>query len=335
MYVGTQIGARDERDYRMWAQLGVLNVCSDPPGNPHEWTLEDLVAHREKVESHGVRLDMIQLPLGSTPLEQCQSPNIMLGRSPERDREIDSISGLIRDAGEAGIRAAKYNLNVIGIPRSGNEAGRGGSSNSAFRWSRMDRDAPPGIAGVLDEDESWARIDYFLERVVPVAEEAKVQLACHPHDPFTPPGYRGVTRVLGTVEGLKRFVLMRESPYHGLNFCQGTVSAMLDDPGQEIFDVIRWFGSREKLFNVHFRNIRGHKLDFMEVFPDEGSIDMWRAIRTYQEVGYRYMLMPDHVPAVPGSDPSGIAFAFCYGYITALLQAVGEPREVPYVQKRA
>ena len=86
------------------------------------------------------------------------------------------------------------------------------------------------MAGVLPEEENWERIDYFLERVVPVAESNRIRLACHPHDPYTPPGYRGVTRVLGTVEGLKKFVTMHESPYHGLNFCQGTIAEMLDDP---------------------------------------------------------------------------------------------------------
>jgi mannonate dehydratase len=156
-----------------------------------------------------------------------------------------------------------------------------------------------------------------------VAEAAKVRLACHPHDPHTPPGYRGVTRVLGTVEGLKKFVQMRENPYHGLNFCQGTVAEMLDDPDAEIDDVIRWFGTRGKLFNVHFRNIRGRKLSFMEVFPDEGSMDMARTVRTYAEVGYKYMLMPDHVPLLSGENPTGVAFAFCFGYITALLQQAG------------
>ena len=99
---------------------------------------------------------------------------------------------------------------------------------------------------------------------------------------------------------------------------------MLDDPGEEICDVIRYFGERKKIFNVHFRNIRGRKLDFMEVFPDEGSVDMVMALKAYQETGYEYMLMPDHVPQISGPTPRHAAFAYCYGYIRALLQAIGE-----------
>ena len=190
---------------------------------------------------------------------------------------------------------------------------------SAGTWPII---APPTIAGTVSEDEYWERIDHFLAAVVPVASVAKVRLACHPQDPHTPPGYRGVTSVLGTVDGLKRFVQLHESPYHGLNFCQGTIAEMLDDPAREIFDVIRWFGERGKIFNVHFRNIRGRKLDFMEAFPDEGDMDMPRSLAAYRDVGYQYMLMPDHVPQIDGRDPSGVAFAYSYGYIQALIDAL-------------
>jgi mannonate dehydratase len=131
-----------------------------------------------------------------------------------------------------------------------------------------------------------------------------------------------VDRVLGTVDGLKRFVAIRESPYHGLNFCQGTVAEMLQDPGREIYDVIRYFGSRQKIFNVHFRNIRGGRDHFQEVFPDEGDVDFVKALLVYKEVGYSGMLMPDHVPRHQ-DDPGGLqAFAFTLGYIKALIQAV-------------
>ena len=82
----------------------------------------------------------------------------------------------------------------------------------------------------------------------------------------------GVDRVLGTVEGFKKYVQKHEGPYHGVTFCQGSVSEMMDDPATEIFDAIRWFGERGKLFNVHFRNIKGQRLDFYESFPDEGTV---------------------------------------------------------------
>ena len=73
---------------------------------------------------------------------------------------------------------------------------------------------------------------------------------------------------------------------------------------------------------MHFRNIRGHRNDFLEVYPDEGDVNFVKAIQVYKEVGYPYMLMPDHVPQAP-NDPNGLqSFAFCYGYIRALIQAV-------------
>ena len=321
MYIGTQFRARNDDDYRVMAQLGIQHVNADPFGNPHDWTFEVLAAHREHIESFGLVLDMIQLPMSSRVIEKQYSPDI-LTKGPERDRQIDSICRLIENAAKVGIPAVKYNLNIIGIPRTEIEIGRGGSRNEAFRWDKADHNAEPTIAGVVDEEENWERIDYFLKRVVPIAEANKVRLACHPHDPYTPPGYRGVTRVLGTVDGLKRFVQMRESPYHGLNFCQGTVGEMLDNPAAEIFDVIRWFGERDKLFNVHFRNIRGKKLSFMETFPEEGDMDMWKSLQTYADVGYKYMIMPDHVPHISGIDPENTAFAFTYGYIAALLQVI-------------
>ncbi len=316
MKLGTQFPARDDDDYRVMAQLGVTHVNADPPGNPHDWSLDELSRFRDKLAGLGLVLDMVQLPLASKPIAQSQSPDILTA-GPDRDAQIESICRLIERLGQAGIPAAKYNMNIIGIPRSPDEPGRGGSRNASFRWDLMDQDAPPGPAGVLDEEENWERIGYFLRAVVPVAESAKVRLACHPHDPYTPPGYMGVTRVLGTVDGLKRFVQTEENPWHGLNFCQGTVGEMLDDPATEIFDVIRWFGERDKLFNVHFRNIRGKKLSFMETFPEEGDMDMARSIRLYAQLGYKHMVMPDHVPTVSGRDPENTAFSFVYGYLAA------------------
>lgn len=321
MFVGTQYPIHSDTDYEVLAQLGVNHINGYPPGEASGWTADVLSEYREKVESYGIKVDMVALPIGTSP-EDKQSPNITLGISPDRDREIEVCQNIIRACSESGIPAVKYRLFIIGITRTARRLGRGGASRSSFYWDEVDQKEAPGIWGSVSADEYWERIDYFLERIVPVAEEYGVNLACHPHDPHTPDGYRGVSRVLGTVEGMKRFVKMHESPVHGLNFCQGTVSEMLDKPGEEIFDVIRWFGERNKIFNVHFRNIAGTKLSFEETFPDEGDIDMLEAASVYKEVGYTGMLMPDHAPKISGENADTVSFAYCYGYIRAVLQSI-------------
>jgi mannonate dehydratase len=181
----------------------------------------------------------------------------------------------------------KYNLTFVGVVRSERVKGRGGASLSALDFSKLKPEGPT-IAGTITEQIYWDRITYFLKRVVPVAEEAKVRIACHPQDPGLPPetGWRGVSTVLASVDGLKRFVRTVPSPNHGLNFCQGTICEMLRNPNEEIHDIIRHFAREGKIFNVHFRNIRGGYLNFAETLPDDGDVDMMRALRTYREVGY-------------------------------------------------
>src|ERR1700694_228305 len=165
-------------------------------------------------------------------------------------------------------------MSILGVLRMGRVPGRADTSYTHFKIADAKADPPLTKAGLVSEDAYWERITYFLERVIPVAAEYKVRMACHPNDsPVPPEGHQGVNAVLGTVEGLKKFVSIKESPYHGLNFCQGTVSEMLQDPGKEIHDVIRYFGSRKKIFSVHFRNILGHRDEFVETFPDEGDGD--------------------------------------------------------------
>lgn len=311
---------------RLLAALGVKHICSGLPSTRFDeaWSVAGLKRLRKHVESFGIQLDCVPLPLSSREISRAENPHIMLGKSPERDREIEQICQMIRNAAEAGIPMVKYNLTVLGVVRTEPTVGRGGAQLSTFVYDQARQEPPLTIAGRVTEQMMWDRITYFLERVVPVAEECKVRLACHPHDPGMPKdrGYRGVNRVLGSVEGLKRFVQICESPYHGLNFCQGTVSEMLEKPGEQIYDVIRYFGSRGKIFNVHFRNIRGGFLNFQETFPDDGDVDMIRAIRTYQEVGYDGMIMPDHVPTIEGDTGRLQAFSFALGYIQALIQMV-------------
>jgi mannonate dehydratase len=308
----------------LWQRFGVTHVCGRPETRDPErgyWTVEELSKVRDLCDKAGITLAMMWEPfLHSSNIDAADRPAILLGKSPDRDRDIECFQKHIENCAAIGVRAVKYNLTLVGVPRTGRTPGRGGATYSTWKLADAAKQAAARTrAGRVPADAYWERITYFLERIVPVAEQHKVRLACHPQDPGLPAGFQGVDAVLGTVDGLKRFVGIKESPYHGLNFCQGTISEMLAKPGEEIFDVIRWFGTRGKIANVHFRNIRGRRDDFCEVYPDEGDVDMLKAVRTYREVGYDGMLTYDHIPSAPGDGDASRAFA--YGYIRALIQA--------------
>ncbi len=307
MRLGCQSAPTNDVHLKYLARYGVRDITGYPhiEGDRVYATVDELKAIQDLAQNNGITIEGIAAPiLTSSHIDRERHPAIMLAQSPERDREIEQLQLLIKNSAAAGIPSIKYNMSILGVLRlPQRDPGRGDATYSAWRLRDAHPSTPLTRAGKVDADAFWERITYFLDRIIPVANEYKIRMACHPHDPGVPPeGYQGVNRVLGTVDGLKKFITIRESPYHGLNFCQGTVSEMLADPGKEIFDVIRYFGTRDKIFNVHFRNIRGHRNDFIEVFPDEGDVDFVKAIQVYKEVGYKYLLMPDHVPQA-AADP--------------------------------
>jgi mannonate dehydratase len=326
MKLGDQTAPTNETHLKYLARYGVESICGYPQIEADRLyaTVDELKRTKDLAAKYDISLDCIAPPfLESSYIDREKHPAIMLAQSPERDRDIDQLQTLIKNCAEAGVPMIKYNMSILGVLRTGRRPGRGDALDHVWRLADAHPETPLTKAGVVDADAFWERITYFLDRVIPVANEYKIRMACHPQDPGVPPeGYQGVNRVLGTVDGLKKFITIQESPYHGLNFCQGTISEDLENPGAEIFDVIRYFGTRNKIFNVHFRNIRGHRDDFEEVFPDEGDVDFVEAIRVYKEIGYPYMLMPDHVPLAQNDPASLESFAFCYGYIRGLIQSV-------------
>jgi mannonate dehydratase len=329
--LGHQFGALTDQTAAWVARFGVDAVCTSPkvtdPARLYP-NVEEMKGMLAIAEKHKVKVELVDsVLLTSSLIDREKNPAIMLGQSPQRDRDIEAFQNHIRTCAATGIRTLKYNMSILGVARLEEVPGRGDTMYNRWNYKEAAAKNPPLTkAGVVNADAFWERINYFLERVVPVAAENKVRIACHPQDPGMPPqGYRGVDRVLGTIDGLKKFISMHENPYHGLNFCQGTVSEDLEHPNDEIGDVIRYFGSRKKIFNVHFRNIRGHRDDFVaEMFPDEGDVDFVKALKVYREVGYEDLLMPDHAPHVVGAGSQWGAnenFAFEFGYIRGLIQA--------------
>ena len=326
MYIGSQYGAQTDAEMQVLSQLGIKNVDQTPTHSWKDWTTDMLKGMKEQWAQHDISMEMIHIPLGSRSAYDNEAGAIFLKASDARDRQIDWMKETVRMAGEAGVRGLNYNITILGHLRTPSKTGRGGATVSTFELDKLAQSLGPFKDGPADEDEMWERIDHWLQEIIPVAEEYKVQMACHPSDPGIGVGntYQGVARPLGMVEGFKKLIELYDSPYNGLNFCQGCMSEALENPAEEIFDVIRYFGERKKIFNVHFRNIKGGLGNFVEVFPDEGDINMIKALKVYQDVGYEYMIMPDHVPGIGGPESGKVGFAYTYGYIHAALQAVKE-----------
>ncbi|MGI9544181.1 MAG: mannonate dehydratase [Cyclobacteriaceae bacterium] len=330
MKVGCQHGGTGKQNLEYLARHGVFNMDGGSPKMIEGvgWDLEDSLAKKEACEKYGINLDAYHLPLSSAGIERVATPNIMLGKSPERDREIEMIQQMISVAAQSGIKALLYNTTIQVILRTGRtvDPSRGNVSYSTWNYE----DALKGnehrtIAGNVSIDEVYERITYLLDRILPVAEEYGVRLANHIADPPAPAGYAGVTRWNSpdVFEGIKRFAQLYDSPYHGFNLCLGSTAEGLKDPKTEILPIIKWVGERNQIFNIHLRNIKGGWNNFQEVYPDNGDMDFVQVIRALRDVGYSEMIMPDHIPRHddPASALQGHAFAF--GYIKALIQAIG------------
>jgi mannonate dehydratase len=330
MKVGCQHGGTGKENLEYLARHGVYNMDGGSPKfiEGVGWDLDDSLAKKEACEKYGISLDAYHLPLSSAGITRVATPNIMLGKSPERDREIEMIQQMIEVAAKTDVRLLLYNTTIHPVLRTGRtiDPKRGNASYSTWNYEEaVKRNEPETIAGTVDIDAMYERITYLLDRILPVAEEFKVKLGNHIADPPTPVGYRGITRWNSpdVFEGIKRFAQLYDSEYHGFNLCLGSTAEGLKDPKTEIHPIIQWVGERKQIFNIHLRNIIGGWNNFQEVYPDNGDMDFVAVVRTLRDVGYDGMLMPDHIPQHedPASGQQGHAFAF--GYIKALIQAVG------------
>lgn len=258
----------------------------------------------------------IQVIAGGTPL----TDTARLGR-PGREQEINEFCDFLRNVGSLDIPVVNYNWSVgpdwqrtsVTIPS------RGGSLVSGYDHREMQRHPDFDIAPVTEE-ELWESLEHFLNRVVPVAEQAGVKLALHPDDPPLP-SVRGVSRIVRSVEAYDRILDIYPSDANGVTFCQGNFIAMdADIPG-----TIRHFG--EDIHNVHFRDIEGTAEKFVETWHDNGPTDMLETLRVLDEIEYDGPMRPDHVPTMagesndlPGYEMKGRLFTI--GYITGLLESL-------------
>ena len=312
---GSGITSRQNLQYLL--RYGVKHLTVALPGRPSDgaWDGDEIKRMKEDCDHCGVQLEAIRMG----------SSYITLPKGPQRDRRLDAILGNIQKASAAEVKVITYHWTVIPIRRNEQRPGRGGSTYEAFKLEADWRQLPAGKSGKVGSEDYWERITHFLETVIPVAQEAKVRMACHPYDPpGLPWGYQGADNwdSPSVFAALKRYEAIVDSPYNGFQLCLGTVAEGLKDPRREVLPIVQYLGERKKIHQVHMRNIRGGLHDFAEVYPDEGDMDLFQIMRILRDTQFEGSILPDHLPPHP-DDPKGLqSHAFGFGYIAALIQAV-------------
>jgi mannonate dehydratase len=296
----------DEVRMKISTQMGVLGAVTSARG--------DLKQIKDRFNAAGLQWRVLE----GVDLSRAQ-----LGVEG-RDEDIEKLMRLLKECSEIGINTLCYNwMPVISWARTDlSRTNRGGSLVTAFDYEDI-KDNSLTRYGEFTKDNLWKNIQYFLDAVIPMAEKHNVKLALHPDDPPVDK-IRGIPRIFTSVDAFKRLIEMNPSDHNGICFCQGSFASQKDT---DIPAAIRYFGTRNKIHFVHFRDVSGHSTSFSEEWHDNGKTDMYQAMKAYYEVGFRGPLRPDHVPTVvgdsnehPGYSTMGTLFAV--GYIKGLMESV-------------
>lgn len=300
-------------------EYAVGGLPFDEPANGADapWDHLPLLRLKQRYENAGFTLAVIE---ARPPLNKAKRG------LPGRDEEIDTVCTLLENMGRLGIPVWCYEwmTDFNWLSTSTNTPSRGGSLVTSFDNTLL-QNAPLTELGPISEEALWQNLDYFLRRVIPVAEKWQVKLAMHPDDPPLSP-IRGVGRIMRSVDNFQRLLDLVPSPMNGITLCQGNFTLMTDD----LPAVIRHFGQQGKIFFVHFRDVRGTPEQFRETWHDDGQTDMLACLKAYRDVGFDGVLRPDHVPTVEGDNNEQAGYSsfgrlYAIGYIRGLQQAVYAP----------
>jgi mannonate dehydratase len=252
---------------------------------------------------------------------------------PEKHNQMAYLKQVIRNVGKAGIKSVGYNFSLAGVwGHQKKNAARGGALTTCFNADELCIDTPipkgqiwnmtygantgTGYIKEIDEAELWERFRWFLKELLPVAEKAGVEMALHPDDPPMP-RLRKTPRLVYRPELYQKAIEIVPSAANKLELCLGSLQEM---QGEDIYTATERYLAQGKIAYVHFRNVKGKVPNYIEVFVDEGDIDMLRILRLMEKYHFEGVLIPDHTPLMTCDSPWHAGMAYAIGYIQAALR---------------
>lgn len=294
-----------------------LSVAKDPI-----WSLESLQTIKKEINEEGLELEAIE------NFEPADWYDILLG-GPKKHDQIEWLKSIIRNMGKVGIPIMGYNFSIAGVAsRISGDFARGNAESVGMNgedqspipngmiWNMIyDQEVKGGEIERFSHEELWNRLSWFLNEIIPVAEEAGVRLAAHPDDPPLP-FVRNTPRLVYQPELYQKLLDIYPSKHNSLEYCLGSLAEMTDG---NVYDATEKYAKQNAIGYVHFRNVRDKVPYYKETFIDDGEIEMRRIVNILKTHNYTGVLIPDHTPLMSCDAPWHAGMAYAMGYMKALL----------------
>lgn len=305
-----------------------LNGWGETNNQNNLWTYDDLVRLKNEINKHGLKLEAIE------NFDPSHWFDILLD-GPNKFKQTENLKQLIKDLGKAGIPIMGYYFSLAGVwGWTTGAKGRGNAKSVLFDASKINVQEPipegmvwnmryatgNGFIKGVSRSEMWERLKYFLDALIPVAEENGVKLVAHPDDPPLPK-MRNTARLFYSTSEYEKLLQLKESPSNGFEFCMGTLQEM---PGSDVLGFLDKHSKTGKIGYIHFRNVIGKVPKYREAFIDEGDLDMIEALRILKNNKYDGVLIPDHTPEMSSNAGWHSGMAYALGYMKGAIQALNK-----------
>ena len=288
---------------------GISGIVSEIPAEVGSvWPRGEIRKLRELIESYGLSFEVVE----SVKIHE----DIKLGL-PSRDKYIDAFNQTLRNLSSENIKVVCYDfMPVFDWMRTDTRKILPDGSETLVYYEKDLHKTDPLINSfalpdweafyspqelarlfdlykTVDENKLWENLAFFLNAVIPVAEECKIRLGMHPDDPCWP--IFGLPRIITCEENIDRFLSLYDSPYNALTLCSGSLGCGKDN---DVARLVNKYCAMDRIAFGHMRNVK--LLDADRTFEESahysscGSLDFPRIVKAYHDNGFTGYIRPDH-----------------------------------------